>query len=54
LLDGVDARVVGAVVVAGQQVAVLLAQARVVVGGAAVDLRLFGRNASVEDAGMVG
>jgi hypothetical protein len=51
LLDGGHADVVGAVVVAGQHVAVVLAQARVVVGLAAVDLALDGSFASVEDAG---
>ena len=51
LLDSVDTRVVGAVVVAGEEVAVLLAEARVVVWGAAVDLGLFGGDAGVEDAG---
>lgn len=50
LLDGVDVRVVGAVVVAGKEVAVLLAEARVVVVGAAVDLSLFGGDTSIEDA----
>ena len=50
LLDGVEARIVGAVVVAGEQVAVLLAEARVVVRGAAVDLGLFSRDALVQDA----
>ena len=51
LLDAVEAGVIGAVVVAGEEIAVLLAQAGVVVWGAVVDLRLFGANASVEDAG---
>jgi hypothetical protein len=50
LLDTVEAGVIGAVVVAGEEIAVLLAQAGVVVCGAVVDLRLFGANASVEDA----
>jgi hypothetical protein len=50
LLDRVDVRVVGAVVVAGEEVAVLLAEARVVIVGAAIDLGLFGGNASIEDA----
>ena len=54
LLHAVDARVVGAVVVAGEEVAVLLAEAGVVIGGAAVDLGLFGRDAVVEDAGIEG
>ena len=49
LLDAEDVGVVGAVVVAGEEVAVLLAEARVVVEGTAVDLGLLRGNAGVED-----
>ena len=50
MLDAEEARVAGAVVVAGEQVAVLLAQTGVVVWLAAVDLGLLGPDAGVEDA----
>lgn len=52
LLDGADAGVAGAVVIAGQEVAIVLAEARVVVGLAAVDLALDGGFAGVQDAGI--
>jgi hypothetical protein len=49
LLDAEDVGVVGAVVVAGEEVAVLLAEARIVIESTAVDLGLLGGNAGVED-----
>lgn len=52
LLDGSHANVVGAVVVAGQEVAIVLAEARVVVGFAAVELALDGGLARLQDAGI--
>lgn len=50
LLNGSDPNVVGAVVVAGQHVYIVLAQAGVVVGLTAVKLALNGGFASVQDA----
>lgn len=51
-MDGADAGVTWAVVVAGQEVAIVLAEARVVVRLAAVELALDGGFAGVQDAGI--
>ena len=50
LLGGDDTKVVGAVIIAGQKVDILRAEARVVVRGAGVDLALDGSNADIESA----
>ena len=48
MLDSEQARIIGAVVVAGEEVSVLLAEAGVVVEGAAVYLGLFGGDTGIE------
>ena len=48
LLDTEHVRIIGAVVVAGEEVSVLLAEAGVVTGGAAVYLSLFSGDTGIE------
>ncbi len=50
LLGGAATKIVGAIIIAGQEVDILSAEARVVICRAGVDLALDGGNANVESA----